>query len=61
MGKVKAYPDWPLMAVLVEHIEGQRDLITHKSIWHLSDDAIKSVCKRWINSSNINYVHPFFD
>jgi hypothetical protein len=30
---------------MVEHIEGQRDLITHKSIWHLSDRAIKNVCK----------------
>ncbi|KAI9173992.1 hypothetical protein LWI28_009975 [Acer negundo] len=36
---------WPLtvMAVLVEHAEGQRDLITHKSVWHLSDHAIKNV------------------
>ncbi|KAK9278998.1 hypothetical protein L1049_028580 [Liquidambar formosana] len=41
--KVNALPDWPLMAVLVEHIEGQRDLITHKSIWHLNDEAIKNV------------------
>ncbi|XP_074316404.1 photosynthetic NDH subunit of subcomplex B 4, chloroplastic [Silene latifolia] len=41
--KVNALPDWPLMAVLVEHIPGQRDLITHKSIWHLSDNAIKNV------------------
>ncbi|KAK9684541.1 hypothetical protein RND81_10G216800 [Saponaria officinalis] len=40
---VNALPDWPLMAVLVEHIPGQRDLITHKSIWHLSDLAIKKV------------------
>ncbi|KAF5942954.1 hypothetical protein HYC85_020596 [Camellia sinensis] len=45
LGKVNALPDWPLMAVLVEHIEGQRDLITHKSIWHLNDEAIKNVCK----------------
>ncbi|PQQ10222.1 photosynthetic NDH subunit of subcomplex B 4 chloroplastic [Prunus yedoensis var. nudiflora] len=41
--KTNAFPDWPLMAVLVEHIEGQRDLITHKSIVHLSDESIKSV------------------
>ncbi|KAL3528402.1 hypothetical protein ACH5RR_007724 [Cinchona calisaya] len=41
--KANALPDWPLMAVLVEHAEGQRDLITHKSIWHLSDQAIKNV------------------
>ncbi|KAM3395369.1 photosynthetic NDH subunit of subcomplex B 4, chloroplastic [Capsicum galapagoense] len=40
---VKALPDWPLMAVLVEHMEGQRDLITHKSVWHLSDEAMKNV------------------
>ncbi|KAK6153426.1 hypothetical protein DH2020_013065 [Rehmannia glutinosa] len=40
--RVNALPDWPLMAVLVEHMEGQRDLITHKSIWHLSDQAMKN-------------------
>ncbi|KAL2935317.1 Photosynthetic NDH subunit of subcomplex B 4 chloroplastic [Bienertia sinuspersici] len=45
VGKVNALPDYPLMAVLVQHMEGQRDLITHKSIWHLSDQAIKNVCK----------------
>ncbi|KAJ4706908.1 Photosynthetic NDH subcomplex B 4 [Melia azedarach] len=43
LSKVNAFPDWPLMAVLVEHAEGQRDLITNKSIWHLSDQAIKNV------------------
>ncbi|PKI77973.1 hypothetical protein CRG98_001593 [Punica granatum] len=31
------------MAVLVEHAEGQREFISNKSIWHLSDDALKSV------------------
>ncbi|GAA0151835.1 hypothetical protein Leryth_006592 [Lithospermum erythrorhizon] len=41
--RANALPDWPLMAVLVEHMEGQRDLITHKSIWHLSDHAMKNV------------------
>nr|XP_025884481.1 photosynthetic NDH subunit of subcomplex B 4, chloroplastic isoform X3 [Solanum lycopersicum] len=41
--RVKALPDWPLMAVLVEHMEGQRDLITHKSVWHLSDEAMKNI------------------
>ncbi|BBH03967.1 NDH dependent flow 6 [Prunus dulcis] len=40
--KTNAFPDWPLMAVLVEQIEGQRDLITHKSIVHLSDESIKN-------------------
>ncbi|KAG8379200.1 hypothetical protein BUALT_Bualt07G0063900 [Buddleja alternifolia] len=41
--KANALPEWPLMAVLVEHLDGQRDLITHKSIWHLSDQAMKNV------------------
>ncbi|XP_050257769.1 photosynthetic NDH subunit of subcomplex B 4, chloroplastic [Quercus robur] len=41
--KANALPDWPLMAVLVEHMDGQRDLITHKFVWHLSDQAIKNV------------------
>ncbi|XP_073040021.1 photosynthetic NDH subunit of subcomplex B 4, chloroplastic isoform X2 [Primulina eburnea] len=41
--RVNAVPDWPLMAVMVEHMEGQRDLIIHKSIWHLSDHTIKNV------------------
>ncbi|XAR50025.1 hypothetical protein NMG60_11004236 [Bertholletia excelsa] len=41
--RVNAFPDWPLMAVLVEHMEGQRDLITHKSVWHLNDETIKNV------------------
>ncbi|KAK3406324.1 hypothetical protein EUGRSUZ_K02485 [Eucalyptus grandis] len=41
--KVNAFPDWTLMAVLVEQAEGQREFITNKSIWHLSDKALKSV------------------
>ncbi|KAM7480043.1 hypothetical protein LguiA_028256 [Lonicera macranthoides] len=40
--KVNALPDLTLMAVLVEHMEGQRDLVTTKTIWHLSDAAIKN-------------------
>ncbi|XP_031275134.1 photosynthetic NDH subunit of subcomplex B 4, chloroplastic-like [Pistacia vera] len=43
LSKANALPDWPLMAILVEHAEGQRDLITNKSVWHLSDQAIKNV------------------
>ncbi|KAL8167258.1 hypothetical protein V2J09_008757 [Rumex salicifolius] len=43
VGAAKALPDWPLMAVLVQHMEGQRDLVTQKSIWHLSDESIKNV------------------
>lgn len=38
-------PDWPLMAIIVEQMEGQRDLITEKTVSHLSDQAIKNVCK----------------
>ncbi|KAL3716535.1 hypothetical protein ACJRO7_008176 [Eucalyptus globulus] len=41
--KVNAFPDWTLMAVLVEQVEGQREFITNKSIWHLSDKALKNV------------------
>ncbi|CAI0560468.1 unnamed protein product [Linum tenue] len=40
---VPAGDQFHLMAVLVQHMEGQRDLITVKSIWHLSDQAIKNV------------------
>jgi len=42
----KALPhDLPLMAVMVQQIEGMRDIITEKHVWHLSDKAIKNVCK----------------
>lgn len=43
--KVNGLPDWPLMAIIVEQMEGQRDLITEKTVSHLSDQAIKNVCK----------------
>ncbi|XP_021286902.1 photosynthetic NDH subunit of subcomplex B 4, chloroplastic isoform X1 [Herrania umbratica] len=44
--KVNAFPDWPLMAVLVHNVQqldAQREIITNKSIWHLSEEAIKNV------------------
>ncbi|XP_039025315.1 photosynthetic NDH subunit of subcomplex B 4, chloroplastic-like isoform X2 [Hibiscus syriacus] len=44
--KVHGLPDWPLMAVLVhqvQQLDAQREIITNKSVWHLSDDAIKNV------------------
>uniref|UniRef100_A0A0F7GXX0 Photosynthetic NDH subcomplex B 4 n=1 Tax=Pelargonium echinatum TaxID=122254 RepID=A0A0F7GXX0_9ROSI len=41
--KVKAFPDWPLMALLLEQMEDQKDIITNKSIVHLSDETIKNV------------------
>lgn len=43
--RVNALPDWPLMAVMIEHVAGQRDYIVHKSVWHLSDEAMKNVCE----------------
>ncbi|XP_057440053.1 photosynthetic NDH subunit of subcomplex B 4, chloroplastic [Lotus japonicus] len=46
--KVNALPDWPLMAILVEQMEGQRDMITEKTIWHLSDGQIKNVYSWYI-------------
>ncbi|XP_062220269.1 photosynthetic NDH subunit of subcomplex B 4, chloroplastic isoform X2 [Phragmites australis] len=44
--KVNAFPSLdvvPLMAMMVEHVDNSRDYVVHKSIWHLSDAAIKSV------------------
>nr|AQX44168.1 hypothetical protein [Apostasia odorata] len=41
--KVSALPEWPLMAVMVEHVPFSRDWVVHKSVWHLSDEAIKTV------------------
>jgi len=40
-----ALPDWPLMAVMIEHVAGQRDFVVHKSVWHLSDETMKNVCE----------------
>ncbi|KQK01955.1 photosynthetic NDH subunit of subcomplex B 4, chloroplastic isoform X2 [Brachypodium distachyon] len=43
--KARAFPSLevvPLMATMVQHLEGQRDWVVTKSIWHLSDTAIKS-------------------
>lgn len=53
---MKALPDLTLMAVLVEHMEGQRDMITHKSIWHLSDVAIKNVCEYYLHLSYLQEI-----
>ncbi|KAJ1281018.1 hypothetical protein BS78_04G276500 [Paspalum vaginatum] len=44
--KVKALPSLdavPLMVTMVEHVALSRDYVVHKSIWHLSDAALKSV------------------
>ncbi|KAJ9568229.1 hypothetical protein OSB04_004195 [Centaurea solstitialis] len=46
--RLNALPDLNLMVVLVEHMEGQRDLITHKSIWHLNDQTIKNIYTLYI-------------
>ncbi|KAH0455944.1 hypothetical protein IEQ34_015976 [Dendrobium chrysotoxum] len=40
--KVKALSDWPLMAVMVEHVIGSRDWVVTKSVWHLNDEEIKN-------------------
>ncbi|KAG6529505.1 photosynthetic NDH subunit of subcomplex B 4, chloroplastic-like isoform X1 [Zingiber officinale] len=46
--KLNAFPDWPLMAVMVEHVANQRDYVVHKSIWHLSDATMKNVYTMYI-------------
>ena len=46
--KVKAFPSLdvvPLMVTMVEHVEMSRDYVVTKSIWHLSDATLKSVCE----------------
>uniref|UniRef100_A0A7N0V3J5 Photosynthetic NDH subcomplex B 4 n=1 Tax=Kalanchoe fedtschenkoi TaxID=63787 RepID=A0A7N0V3J5_KALFE len=49
VGRVNALPDFPLMAVLVESFAGQgRELVTHKTIWHLNDEQIKNVYTLYI-------------
>ncbi|KAJ3700573.1 hypothetical protein LUZ61_004278 [Rhynchospora tenuis] len=40
---LNALPDFPLMAVMMQQVENSGDWIVHKSIWHLSDAAIKNV------------------
>nr|CAD1826819.1 unnamed protein product [Ananas comosus var. bracteatus] len=50
--KLNAFPDWPLMAIMIEHVAGQRDYVVHKSVWHLSDAAMKNVCEHFVH-----YVH----
>uniref|UniRef100_A0A453PKE8 Uncharacterized protein n=1 Tax=Aegilops tauschii subsp. strangulata TaxID=200361 RepID=A0A453PKE8_AEGTS len=42
--KARAFPldVVPLMVTMVEHVDNQRDWVVTKSIWHLSDTAIKS-------------------
>ncbi|XP_047082525.1 photosynthetic NDH subunit of subcomplex B 4, chloroplastic [Lolium rigidum] len=41
--KARAFPldVVPLMVTMVEHVDNQRDWVVTKSIWHLSDTAIK--------------------
>ncbi|RWR78350.1 photosynthetic NDH subunit of subcomplex B 4, chloroplastic-like protein [Cinnamomum micranthum f. kanehirae] len=46
--KTTALPHWPLLAVLVEHVQGQRDFITEKTVWHLNDQTIKNVYTMYI-------------
>ncbi|KAJ6811976.1 photosynthetic NDH subunit of subcomplex B 4, chloroplastic isoform X1 [Iris pallida] len=46
--KVNALPDWPLMAVMIEHVAGQRDYVVNKSVWHLNDETMKNVYTMYI-------------
>uniref|UniRef100_A0A0F7GZ50 Photosynthetic NDH subcomplex B 4 n=1 Tax=Cypripedium formosanum TaxID=53042 RepID=A0A0F7GZ50_9ASPA len=47
--KVNALPaDWPLMAVMVEHVAMSRDWVVTKSVWHLNDAEIKNVYTMYI-------------
>uniref|UniRef100_A0A0F7CYS2 Photosynthetic NDH subcomplex B 4 n=1 Tax=Goodyera fumata TaxID=1390594 RepID=A0A0F7CYS2_9ASPA len=46
--KVNSIPDWPLMAVMVEHVLGSRDWVVTKSVWHLNDEEIKNVYTMYI-------------
>ncbi|PWZ20253.1 Photosynthetic NDH subunit of subcomplex B 4, chloroplastic [Zea mays] len=60
--KVGAFPSLdvvPLMVTMVEHVDMSRDYVVTKSIWHLSDAALKSVsCLRaWVKSKQ----DPFYD
>ncbi|CAA7401112.1 unnamed protein product [Spirodela intermedia] len=41
--ELHAISDWPIMAVMVEHIAGQRDYLVHKSVWHMSDSTLKYI------------------
>ncbi|NMG42083.1 hypothetical protein GRZ55_22970 [Chelativorans sp. ZYF759] len=46
LAKVGAFPSLdvvPLMVTMVEHVDMSRDYVVTKSIWHLSDAALKSV------------------
>lgn len=46
--RVGAFPSLdvvPLMVTMVEHVDMSRDYVVTKSIWHLSDVALKSVCE----------------
>ncbi|EMS58957.1 hypothetical protein TRIUR3_28502 [Triticum urartu] len=46
---------------MVEHVDNQRDWVVTKSIWHLSDTAIKSFCETSTNSSSRHSLDPFYD
>uniref|UniRef100_M8BZ63 Photosynthetic NDH subunit of subcomplex B 4, chloroplastic n=1 Tax=Aegilops tauschii TaxID=37682 RepID=M8BZ63_AEGTA len=51
--KARAFPldVVPLMVTMVEHVDNQRDWVVTKSIWHLSDTAIKSFCETSVCAS----------
>uniref|UniRef100_A0A0E0K560 Uncharacterized protein n=1 Tax=Oryza punctata TaxID=4537 RepID=A0A0E0K560_ORYPU len=49
-----------LMVTMVEHVDLQRDYVVHKSIWHLSDAALKSVCESSSFHLSYNTFYAFF-
>jgi hypothetical protein len=53
--KARAFPldVVPLMVTMVEHVDNQRDWVVTKSIWHLSDTAIKSFCETLLQNLQI--------
>jgi hypothetical protein len=53
--KARAFPVdvVPLMVTMVEHVDNQRDWVVTKSIWHLSDTAIKSFCETLLQNLRI--------
>ncbi|XP_008783642.1 photosynthetic NDH subunit of subcomplex B 4, chloroplastic isoform X1 [Phoenix dactylifera] len=46
--KIHAFPDWPLMAIMTEHVPYSRDYVVHKSAWHLNDETMKNVYTMYI-------------
>lgn len=60
--KVKAFPSLdvvPLMVTMVEHVDMQRDYVVTKSVWHISDATLKSVCESRLILNSLLPVQGF--